>query len=122
MMTRLLCVEDDSINAFIMEKLLGKDYDIVIAEDGDSCIKLLENKIFDVILLDINLGRGKMDGIELLSVLRTMKGYSETPVFAITSYALPGDREKFLGHGFDSYFSKPIDRDKLIIEINHFFK
>lgn len=112
--TRLLCVEDDSINAFIMEKLLAKDYDLVCVKDFESCLNELENGDYDVILMDINLGRGQMDGTDLLKTIRENERISNIPVFAITSYALPGDREKFLEMGFNHYFSKPIDRNELI--------
>ena len=114
---KLLCVEDDNINAFIMEKLLAEEFDFSVAINGEDCLKMISDDHFDVILLDINLGRGNRDGIQVLQQIRSTPGYNSIPIFAITSYALPGDEEKFLQTGFDSYFSKPVDKAKLISQI-----
>ena len=115
---KLLCVEDDSINAFIMEKLLADEFHIKIVGDGEGCMHEVKAEKYDAILMDINLGRGKQDGTELLRMIKEIPDYWNTPIFAITSYALTGDREKFLKLGFDNYFSKPIDKTELIGEIN----
>ena len=116
---RLLCVEDDDINAFILEKILSDVFDLTIVADGDSCLQLAETERFDVVLMDINLGRDKQDGRTVLLQLRELDTYKETPIFAITSYALPGDKEQFLNSGFDNYFSKPLNKQHLLEAINN---
>ena len=118
-MKRLLCVEDDNINAFILEKILSDVFDLTIVTDGESCLKLAQTECFDVVLMDINLGRGNQDGRAILLQLRELDTFKETPIFAITSYALPGDREQFLSSGFDNYFSKPLDKQLLLEAINN---
>ena len=119
---RVLCVEDDSINAFIMEKLLGDEYEIRVVSTGKECLEYAGNEKFDVILLDINLGKGEKDGVHILGELRKIRDYERAPVFAITSYALPGDEQAFLSQGFDSYLSKPVDKNRLRAEIKKFIR
>jgi len=68
---------------------------------------------YDIILMDIQMP--EMDGIEATKRIRAIN--QDTPVLAITAYALHGDREKFLSQGMDGYISKPIKVEKLVEEI-----
>ena len=93
-MKRVLYVEDDAINALVVKKLLEKDFDVVNVTDGESCLELIRKEKFDIILMDINLGAGKMDGVETMKQVKSMENYKSTPVIVITSYAMPGDRRR----------------------------
>lgn len=119
-MKKVLYVEDDAINALVVKKLLEKDFNVVNVTDGESCLELIRKEKFDIILMDINLGSGKMDGVETMKHIKRMESYRSTPIIVITSYAMPGDRRRFLKEGFDFYFEKPIERHALIQQINWF--
>ena len=67
----------------------------------------------DAVLLDINLG-GRRSGVEVMQELRRLDAYKTTPILAVTAYALPGDRDRFMLEGFDAYIPKPFDRDDLL--------
>jgi two-component system cell cycle response regulator DivK len=60
----------------------------------------------DVILMDIRLP--DLDGAEALRRLKEDARTAAIPVVALTSFAMKGDREWFLGVGFDGYVAKPI--------------
>ena len=60
----------------------------------------------DVILMDIRLP--DLDGAEALRRLKQDARTAAIPVVALTSFAMKGDREWFLGAGFDGYVAKPI--------------
>lgn len=107
-MTKVLVVEDDPLNMELvleMVKTLGFTADV--AENGEEAIKRAENGIYDLILMDIWLPG--MDGVEAARTIKSNPKYKDVPVMAITSYAMKGDRERFLDAGFDDYVSKPID-------------
>lgn len=108
MKKRILYVEDDAINALVMEKLLNEFYNVIHCTDGEGGLEAISNETFDVVLMDINLGRGKMDGIETMKKMKAMHG--SVKVIAVTSYALPEDKSRFLDEGFDDYIPKPVDR------------
>ncbi len=115
----VLYVEDNRINAMVMDKMLSKnDSKVIIAENGSQALKVVKEKNLDLILVDINLGLNQMDGCELLKRLRKLDILKNIPVFAVTAYAMPGDKQRFISIGFDNYFSKPVDFDQLLSVIS----
>ena len=121
-MKRLLYVEDDPINAFVIKKLLAQEYTTEHVEDGETCLDMLGREAFDLVLMDINLGRGKMDGVETMKKIKAMPSFEKLPIVAITSYAMPEDRDRFLGEGFNGYLSKPVERPILLEYLGTFFQ
>lgn len=114
----ILYVEDNKINAMVMDKMLSKEHSkITIVENGFDALKIVQDDMPDLILLDINLGKNQMDGCELLKKIQELPAHKNTPVFAVTAYAMPGDEKRFINIGFDQYFSKPIDFPALLSEI-----
>jgi CheY-like chemotaxis protein len=71
---------------------------------------------YDLILMDINLGDPEKDGVYYLKELRKTR-YQKKPIVAVTAYAMSGDRERFMDAGFDEYFSKPIEKLRLLLFI-----
>jgi two-component system cell cycle response regulator DivK len=104
---KILYVEDNAINALVLSKFF-KDDDFHTEESAEAALALLKHMHFDIILIDINLGRGNMDGVEFLDQLRAYPHLSTVPKIAVTAYAMPLDEEKYLKLGFDAYFSKPV--------------
>ncbi|MGC3948367.1 MAG: response regulator [Chryseolinea sp.] len=119
-MKNILYVEDDAINALVISKLLKGVFHITHVFDGETCMQHVEQTSFDAILMDINLGKGKMDGVQTLHRIRAMHQLDAMKIIAVTSYALPEDRERFLQEGFDAYMSKPVDRAELIAMLHRF--
>lgn len=119
-MKRLLYVEDDPTNAFVLERLVRNSYATAHVEDGESCLDLLKREQFDAILMDINLGNGKIDGIETMKRIKAQPQFARLPVIAVTSYAMPEDRARFLNAGFNGYLPKPLDRPVLLDYLKQF--
>ena len=115
--SRVLVVEDDKINAFIIDRFLSDKYTVDIAQNGKEALGMIADNVFDVILLDINLGDDELDGVEVLRQIRKVKQYINTPIIATTAYALAGDRENFISSGFDDYLAKPIKREELLAKL-----
>lgn len=113
-MIRILYVEDDPVNALVMRKFLEKNFDFQHVDEGESALHFLTQNTVDLILMDINLGRGKKDGVETLQQIRTLPAFAQTPVIAITAYAMPEDKSRFLSLGFTAYVPKPVERTEII--------
>ena len=120
---KILTVEDNDINAMLMDRLMTElDFPVehTVIDNGEEAIVESKGNTFDLILMDINLGDGVMNGSEVLKELRHSDHYKNTPIFAITCYALPGDKERFLEEGFSEYISKPIDHQLLLGKITSY--
>ena len=68
---RLLIVEDDETNRFIVLKNLKDKFDCDFAIDGEEVLKKIETKTYDLILMDINLGNDRLNGDILMKVIKT---------------------------------------------------
>lgn len=74
-------------------------------------------KRYELILMDINLGVG-MTGVEASKEIRNIRGYENTPIIAVTGYAMDSDIREFLAEGLTSVLPKPFEK-KEIIELIH---
>lgn len=111
--TRVLVVEDNADTRTLVNHLLRKNYDVRCATDADDALQLAADEKYDVLLVDINLGKGK-SGEDVLHAIKSLPDYGDTPVIAVTAYAMPGDRERFFNEGFDEYVSKPFSKQRLL--------
>jgi two-component system, cell cycle response regulator DivK len=104
----ILIVEDNDKNLKLARDLLQHDgFRTLEAETATAAITLAEQRVPDLILMDIQLP--DMDGVTALGRLREMGTTTSIPVVALTAFAMAGDRERLLAAGFDGYLAKPID-------------
>lgn len=110
---KILYVEDD-YNCQLLVKIILKDlFNIDIAKNLNDALSLIGINQYDLILLDINLGSGET-GLDLLKILRNNIKYENTPVIAVTAYALKNEREAILNAGCIDHISKPFEKEILI--------
>lgn len=110
---KLLLVEDESINAEVIMKLLPGNFSTDWVKYGQDAIQKSKEKLYDVILMDIGL-QGDIDGLETTKAIKKLKNYESIPVIAVTAYAMVGDKEKFLSEGCTHYISKPFNKNELL--------
>lgn len=112
-MPTVLLVEDNEMNRdMLSRRLKRKEFDVLLAVDGDECMKRLQSVRPDLILMDINLpGR---DGYELTREIKANPDTADIPVIALTAHAMSGDREKSLAAGCDDYDTKPVNLSSLM--------
>jgi two-component system, cell cycle response regulator DivK len=116
MSNRVLLIEDNDQNSYLLTFLLERHgYVVVRTADGVHGIEVAKEMVPALILLDIQLPR--MDGYEVARELRRHEALRQTPIVAITSYAMAGDREKALSAGCSHYIEKPINPDTFIAEV-----
>lgn len=111
-----LLIEDNEQNRYLATFLLQQHgFEVLAASDGPSGIQLAIESEPAFVLLDIQLPT--MDGYEVARSLRRVDALDRTPIIAVTSYAMVGDREKCLEAGCDGYIEKPIDPETFVEEI-----
>jgi two-component system cell cycle response regulator DivK len=116
-MTRtVLLIEDNEQNRYLTTFLLERHgYRVVSAPDGPRGVESARAAPPDLILLDIQLPG--MDGYAVAKLLRSIESLRETPIIAVTSYAMVGDREKTLAAGCNGYIEKPINPETFVSEV-----
>ncbi len=110
---KVLLVEDNEHTQYLIESLLEDAFSVTVVADAEQALLEAFRTEFDMVLLDINLGEGP-NGADVLRELRAMPAYRTVPIAAVTAYALPGDRERFLEMGFSAYLSKPFNAEELL--------
>lgn len=110
--TTVLLVEDNADSQVVIRRMLRHICRVRCAGSSEEALDLVSRERFSTILVDINLGDGA-DGVALLEAIREMKDYENVPIAAVTAYALPGDRERFLRAGFTRYLAKPFTASDL---------
>ncbi len=119
MKQKILVIEDNEQNLYLVTFILEKyGYEVIQAQNGMDGIQIAKNISPDLILLDIQLP--DMDGYAVARELKSSIEKKNTPVIAITSYAMAGDREKAIEAGCTDYITKPINPDTFIQSVQQY--
>lgn len=107
-MKKILIVEDSpTMRQFITFSLRRiKELIFVEASDGVDALKKISNDSFDLLLVDINMPL--MDGLKLISLIRSNNKYKDVPIVVITTEGGEEDKERALSLGANFYITKPI--------------
>ncbi|MCX8011130.1 MAG: PAS domain S-box protein, partial [Ignavibacteria bacterium] len=109
----ILIVEDNEDNKYFIEVILDKlGLTHTTVESANEALDLMNKQKFDLVLMDISL-LGDINGEQALDLIRANVAYNDIPVVAMTAYALPSDREKFIKRGFSDYMAKPFTIEQL---------
>lgn len=117
---KILLVEDYKHSQIIVTRLLKKnDFDtIVVVENGQEALDAVKLQHYDLILMDMQMP--VMNGFEATKKIRELKQYKDTPIVALTAFAMKGDREKCLDAGATDYIPKPIDSQEFIQKVKYY--
>ncbi|MDP2401889.1 MAG: response regulator, partial [Actinomycetota bacterium] len=107
MAARILVVEDDPQNLYLVKFLLERaGHEVIVAIDGSQAVEVALDSGPDLVLMDMLLPR--TDGWAATRALKGDHGLT-VPIIALTAYSMKGDRESILNAGCDGYIAKPID-------------
>ena len=113
---RVVIVEDDPMNAIVMNKLLTRlgGHQVTITESVEKVRELIHAGQVDVLVMDVSLsntvyeGRA-IDGVEFIRVIRAEEEGRAIPILLATAHAMKGDAERFMREsGADGYIAKPV--------------
>lgn len=109
----VLVVEDNLLNRTVIKALIDtRVASVTLAEDGVEALAALQERRFDLILMDKQMPN--MDGITATKTIRAMtNGAENIYITAVTADAYDGAREELLECGMDDYLAKPVDADTL---------
>jgi two-component system cell cycle response regulator DivK len=116
---QVLVVEDNEKNMKLVRDVLqATGYRTLEATSGEEAVELAVAHAPALVLMDVQLPG--MDGVAALALLRSDDRTASIPVLALTAQAMHGDRERFLGAGFDGYVPKPVDVIELLAIVKEY--
>ena len=103
---KILLVDDDELNQFFGQKLLtSQGANVQIAGSGQEAIQHAESKVYDCILMDLDLP--DMNGHQVTQAIRTHKNTTDCTIIALSAHAIGKERKNCLNAGMDDYLAKP---------------
>jgi len=120
-MARILVIDDNAANLELMLYLLrafGHDADG--RSDGIEGFRAVSSGAFDLVLTDVLMPG--IDGYELARRLKADARWAGIPLVAVTALAMPADRERIAGGGFDGYLTKPIEPRTFVAHVEAFLR
>lgn len=116
---KILVVEDSAMaRKTVVNMPLAKGYDVIEARDGLEALMKLEEMTPDVVLLDLILP--KMDGYDVLHIMKKEKKTKNIPVIALTSRDALFDKLKGRMSGTDEYLTKPVQKNELLQKLHKY--
>lgn len=91
---------------------IGGKHEIFEAENGKEGFTLAAQKVFDVVLIDINMAG--LDGEATLMRLRSLPNYRRCRLIAFTASTGIAERMRYVRQGFDAVLGKPFSMDELL--------
>ncbi len=115
-MTKILYIEDNEDNIYMLSQRLGrKGYEVIVARDGAQGVAMARSETPALILMDLSLP--ELDGWEATRQLKSSPETQAIPVIALSAHAMAGDRDRALAAGCDEYDSKPVNLPRLLEKI-----
>ncbi len=116
----VLAVDDSAMNHKILKKVLDESFLVQKALSGRECIDLVEDKVPDLILLDVTMP--DMDGYETCTALRGNVSTKDVPILFLSGRCSVEEKLKGYEVGGDDYITKPFDSQELLIKIKKTLK
>lgn len=116
MAKKILTVEDaPNIRKLIAYNLKRAGYEVLEAEDGKAAVRVLQQAVPDLIILDIRMP--EMDGFQLVELMRRYPKAAAIPVIMLTALSTAADLDHALRLGVVDYLIKPLDPTLLLAKV-----
>ena len=122
-MPKILLIEDNEMNRDMLSRRLErKGFEVCLASDGPAGIAAAGAESPDLILMDVGLGLGQMDGWEATRRIKDEPATAAIPIIALTAHAMATDRLKSVEVGCAAFDTKPVDFNRLLAKIGTLLK
>jgi CheY-like chemotaxis protein len=113
---KILLIEDNEMNRDMLSRRLErKDFEVVIAIDGQAGVNMATSEAPDLILMDLSLP--VLDGWEATRTIKADPAISSIPIIALTAHAMSSDEQKAREAGCNDYDTKPVNFQRLLGKI-----
>lgn len=111
-MKYILAADDEEMNLDILEEILSDDYEVNFVENGRECLKSIEKRIPDLLLLDVAMP--EMDGIEVCHELRKSEATKDLIIIVLSGFASESSINEAMNAGANKYITKPFLPNELL--------
>lgn len=115
-MTKILIVDDHPDIRRLLSITLGKGFELLEANEGETALALAQSNRPDIIILDVMMP-GALNGLQVLDQVKADPNLIYTKVIMVTACGQASDYEEGIRHGADDYFIKPFSTLKLLNRI-----
>ncbi|MBR2408989.1 MAG: response regulator [Lachnospiraceae bacterium] len=112
---RILAIDDSAIALKQLQNILDKEFEFVGVTSGLAGLKRLDNEVFDLVLLDIEMP--VMDGFATLTSIRQRENLRDLPIIILTGTRHKEKVVKGITSGVAGYIVKPADSEQLVAKI-----
>lgn len=112
----ILCVDDEPNNLALFRQILGEDYRLVFARDGDQALRAAEKHAPSLVLLDVEMPG--MDGYEVAWALKARAATEHIPIIFVTALDREVDERTGFACGGVDYITKPVSPFILRARVN----
>ena len=119
--SKILIVEDDNDTQKFLKLFLGRKFEIEVCNSGTPFLDVINNKNFDLILLDISI-KGGSAGLNLTKRIKSTKGFKNIPVICLSTHIFNKDNKNAYETFIDIFLIKPVKNELLLHIINLFIK
>ena len=118
---KILIIDDEEdIQKLLKIRLQQENFNVAVAEDGDVGIKMAEQELPDMILLDIMMPR--MDGYTCLKEIRKLPKTRDIPVLMLSGKEEEKVKDLFAFQKISGYMEKPFELDNLVSKVKEILK
>lgn len=110
-MNKVLYIDDASSMRKLVNLVIGKEFELTLAENGQQGLDAMDKERFDVILSDVNMP--VMDGLTFLKKARALDAYRFVPILMMTTEASPEMKAQGKALGATGWIVKPFNPDNL---------
>ena len=115
-MITILLVEDDDLNRdMLTQHFKRKNYAVISAVNGEEGMRMAEENLPDVVLMDMNMP--EMDGLEATRLIKKNPATAHIPVIILSGHDMPSYVSKEIAGCGDAYDTKPVDFERLFGKI-----
>ena len=112
-MTRILCVEDNQDNLFMLQRRLTRaGFEVTITTDGAEGVEWAKTLLPDLIVMDLSLPG--LNGWEATRLLKSQPETKHIPIVVLSSHFEETSRARAVAAGCDAYETKPADFERLV--------
>lgn len=107
--SQILLVDDSNMNRMMLKEILGGDYSILEAENGQECLEKMQAEAGNIALVLLDINMPVMDGFEVLKAMNANHTIEDTPVIMISSEDSDAAIRRSYELGASDYVNRPFD-------------